>query len=141
MIRRLSAILLAGMILVAGLAWADDDAPDKKAVPEGKTRLKRKKRADSPPAKAPGKSDKDKAPGTKEKPPGNDKDKAKDAEDQGIVPEDGPDGEPEEDDREILERLSNSMRAVEEKLGNRELGEPTSQQQRDVLKDLDSLIR
>jgi hypothetical protein len=33
------------------------------------------------------------------------------------------------------------MRAVEEKIANRELGEPTSQQQRDILKDIDSLIK
>src|SRR5262249_55191611 len=93
-------------------------------------RLKRKKRTDPPAKVEPGKKDGEKAP---EKP------KAKAKEDEPLVPEDGPPEE--EDEKEVLERIARNMRAVEEKLGNRELGEPTAQQQRDVLKDRDSLIK
>ena len=136
---RLAAILLTALLLVVGLTWADDDGPDKKAPPDGVPRLKRKKRAPSPPdVKPPVGPDKDKEkPGPKDRQPG--KEKEKEAE-EAIVPEDG-DGEPEEDDKDVLERLATNLRSVEEKLGNRELGEPTRQQQSDILKDIDSLIR
>jgi hypothetical protein len=114
------------------VARADEDGPAKKDRPDGPPRLKRKKRADTPPAVKEPKTDKDKQPA---------KAKEKEAEEDGIVPEDGPDGDPEEDDKDVLERIAKNMRSVEEKLGNRELDEPTSQQQRDILKDIDSLIR
>ena len=57
-----------------------------------------------------------------------------------LVPEDGRPVE-DEDEKDVLERVGKNMRAVEEKIANRELGEPTTQQQRDILKDLDSLIK
>jgi hypothetical protein len=138
MIRRLGAILLAAVVLVVGLAWADEDGPDKKPKPDSAPRLKRKKRAAAPAEpKQPGKAEDD---GPKDKPPGKGKGKPREAEpDDAIVPEDGAD--PEEDDQEVLERLAKNMRAVEEKLGNREVGEPTRQQQRDILKDIDALLR
>jgi hypothetical protein len=135
MIHRLGAILLAAVVLVVGLAWADEDGPENKPKPDGAPRLKRKKRAAPPEAKPPAKAEKDTP---KDKQP--DKDKAKEAEDDAIVPEDGV-GDAEEDDQEIMERLAKNMRAVEEKLSNREVGEPTRQQQRDILKDIDSLLR
>ncbi len=138
MIHRLGTMLLACLVLVVGLAWADEDGQAKKDRPDAAPRLKRKKRAGTPPAREPAKTDKD-APGAKDKQPG--KDKEKDAEEDGIMPEDGPGGEPEEDDKDVLERIAKNVRSVEEKLGNRELDEPTRQQQRDILKDLDSLIR
>jgi hypothetical protein len=58
-----------------------------------------------------------------------------------LLPEDKPRADPEEDDAEILERINKNMRAVEDKLGNKELGDATEQQQRDILNDIDSLIR
>ncbi|MFQ3591710.1 MAG: hypothetical protein SNJ82_00775 [Gemmataceae bacterium] len=61
--------------------------------------------------------------------------------DEPLLPEDRPRADPEEDEAEILERINRNMRAVEDKLGNRELGEATEQQQRDILNDIDSLIR
>jgi hypothetical protein len=139
MTNRLLALLLAGVVLVVGLAWGED-GPEKKDKPDGgPPRLKRRKRPENPPpATEPAKKDKDKAPAKDDKQPG--KDKEKEAEEDAIVPEDG-EGEPEEDEKDVLERISKNMRSVEEKLGNRELGEPTAQQQRDILKDIDSLIR
>jgi hypothetical protein len=136
MIRRPIAILLAALVLIVGLAWADEDGPDKKANPDAAPRLKRKKRAAPPADPSPKRKQGDEGP-PKDKQPGREKEKeAEDA----IVPEDPADSDPEVDDKEILERISKNMRAVEEKIGNRELGDPTQQQQRDILKDIDSLI-
>jgi hypothetical protein len=134
MIRRLLPLFLAGMVIVAGLVTAQEPA----GGGDGPLRLKKKKRpADNPAATKPAK-DKEKAkdpPDPKDKPP------AKEKAEEPLDPEDGPAGDPEEDDKEILERIGRNMRGVEEKLGHRELGDPTSQQQRDILKDLDALMK
>src|SRR5439155_24391386 len=66
--------------------------------------------------------------------------KVKPKEDEALVPEDGKGGAPEEDEKEVLARVQKNMRASEEKLGNKEVGKPTLQTQRDALKDLDALI-
>jgi hypothetical protein len=133
MIRRLLPFLLAAMVLAVGLGSAQQ--PGEPGDPP--LRLKKKKRTgDAPAPKLPAKDDKesakpkDKLPGGKEKP----------KEDEELDPEDGP-ANPDEDEKDVLERIGRNMRAVEEKLGNRELGDPTSQQQRDIVKDLDSLIK
>jgi hypothetical protein len=134
MTRRLSGILLAVLVLLVGLGGAQEPAGEQGGDPP--LRLKKKKRAgDAPAAKQPGKESKDKEPAKpKEKAPG-----AKEKEEP-LDPEDGPMDE-EEDDKEVLDRIGRNMRSVEEKLGNRELGEPTSQQMRDIVKDIDALIR
>ena len=126
--RRLLPMLVLGLVLPA-LILAADEPP---AGPgDGTPRLKRKKRGGDT---EPPKTDK-KAPDKEPPVP-----KAKDEEP--LVPEDGgPAGEPEEDDKDILERIGKNMRAVEEKLGSRELGEPTRQQQGDILRDIDKLIK
>jgi hypothetical protein len=136
MIRYIPPMILTCLVLVVGLGRADDDARKDKADPP---RLKRKNRDGQPDAKQPDK-EKDRAKDDKDM---KDKDKAKEKEDDPIVPEDGGPmgGDPEEDDTEILERVSRNMRLVEENLGNRDVGEPTVQKQRDILKDIDSLIR
>ncbi len=126
MTRRLPAMLVL-MLIVPALLFAADEPP---ADPgEAPARLKRKKRSgDTPPAKT------DKKTPDKEPLP-----KAKDEEP--LIPEDGGrGGEPEEDDKDVLERIAKNMRAVEEKLGGRELGEPIRQQQSDILRDIDKLI-
>src|SRR4051812_14740133 len=112
MTRRWLPMLLMGVVVLAGLVVADEPAADKDGAPG--LRLKRKKRTDAPPAAEPGKKDGEKAP---EKPKAKaPEEKAK--EDEPLVPEDGP---PEgEDEKEVLERVARNMRAVEEKLGNRE---------------------
>jgi hypothetical protein len=146
MTRRVVPFILTGAILFVGLAVGDEPEPGKGDSGEPPLRLKRKKRAAEPPAQE---KDKEKGrQGDKEKekpkakddeaPVGKDKEKAKD--DEPPVPEDGRAAE-EADEKEILERVQRNMRGVEEKLGNRELGDPTAQQQRDILRDLDSLIK
>ncbi len=133
MTRRLLPMFLAGMILLVGLASAQQPGKAEDPTP----RLKRKKRdGDTPPApKLPSKDDNEQ-PKPKAKLPG-DQEKAKE---DPLEPEDGG-GDPEEDEKDVLERIGRNMCAVEEKLSNRELGDPTSQQQRDIVRDLDSLIK
>lgn len=136
-------LLLTCLVVVAGFGRADDDQDVKKENPDAPPpRLKRKKRPGAVEVKPPVKDDKDKVKDEdRDKKDKKGKDKAKADMDEPIIPEDGMPGEPEEDEAEILERVNRNMRAVEEKLGNREVGDPTQQQQRDILKDLDSLIR
>jgi hypothetical protein len=132
MIRRLLPMLLAVLMVVVSFGSAQQPGEPG----DGPLRLKKKKRAgDVPAPKEPGKEEEGKP---KEKaPPG--KEKAKE-EDDLPEPEDGrPDTE--EDEKVVLERIGKNMRGVEEKLGNRELGDPTRQQMRDVIRDLDSLIK
>jgi hypothetical protein len=129
-------MLLVGALALCGLAGADDPPAEKaKDKSDGPLRLKRKKRDGAPP---PVVKDKDGEPEGKPDPkkPGP---KDKKAEPR-LQPEDGPAAK-EEDDKELLERIGKNMRAVEEKLGNRELGEPTRQQQRDILDDIDKLLK
>jgi hypothetical protein len=142
------AMLLVGAIFLVGLAVGDEPEPGPgvwgrfapNADDEPPVRLKRKKRAGEPPApeKQPAK-EKPKARDD-EPPPAQEKDKEKAKDDEPPVPEDGRPVE-EGDEKEVLERVERNMRDVEEKLGNREVGEPTAQQQRDILRDLDSLIK
>lgn len=136
MIRRIVTLLLVAGLALCGLAGADDRPLAEKDKPDdGPLRLKRKKRADAPPAED---KKKDGMPEKKgELPlPG----KAKDKGEERLQPEDGP-ADRDEDDKELYDRIARNMRAVEEKLGNREVGEPTRQQQRDILEDIDRLLR
>ena len=127
MTRRILAMLFLGLTLPALLAA--DEPPAEPG--DGAPRLKRKKRTGDT---APPKTDK-KVPDKQPAPP-----KAK--EEEPLAPEDaGRGGEPEEDDKDVLERIGKNMRAVEEKLGTRELGEPIRQQQSDILRDIDKLIK
>ncbi|MGL4555468.1 MAG: hypothetical protein ACRC33_30230 [Gemmataceae bacterium] len=150
MTRRVLTVLF-GALLACGLAAQEPGGDkDKGAEPP---RLKKKKRDGAAPPEAKKEEEKPKEELPKEEPPKDEKPgkgkeppvkggKGKEgpAKDDPIVPEDGERGDPGEDDKEILERISKNMRAVEDKLGNKELGEPTEQQQRDILKDIDALI-
>src|ERR1700693_4970724 len=49
--------------------------------------------------------------------------------------------EPQEDEKEVLSRVSKNMRSLEERLANKELGDGTRQVGDDIMKDLESLIR
>jgi hypothetical protein len=140
MIRRYLTLLLMGAFLATSLALAEDPVEGKKGDPEEPPlRLKKKKRTDEPPRVEPKKSDKDE-PKDPEKEGGEKLKKREKKDGEGpLVPEDGPAG-PEEDEKEVLDRIGQNMRAVEEKLANKELGDPTRQRQEDILKDLDSLI-
>jgi hypothetical protein len=57
----------------------------------------------------------------------------------GDEPPDKP-AEPEVDIQELLSRLLKKTRTTEERLANKEVGEGTRQMQRDILKDIESLI-
>jgi 23S rRNA pseudouridine2605 synthase len=131
MTRRLVVLLLGGAVLLAGWVAAQEAPPDEGEAP---LRLKKKRRPGEPPPKAdaskPGDKDRKKTP------PKDGKAK----EDEPLDPEDGKSAEPEEDEKELLQRVARNMRSVEEQLANRELGEPTRQKQRDILHDLDKLI-
>jgi hypothetical protein len=126
MIHRIAIVLIAACALVAGLSWAQDPPPDR---PEPPVRLKKKAKpgADKPPA------DGDREP----EPPRRLQDKPKpdgQADDEQAL-------EQEEDEQEVLARIAKNMRASEERLGNKELGDGTRQTQRDIIADLDKLIK
>jgi hypothetical protein len=123
MTRRLLPILLAGTAVLASLSWAaDDPAPDPNDPPP---RLEKKNK---PRAKV----EQPKDPGAEEKKPEAEPKEAKE-------PEPPPDAG--EDEKEVLQRVFRNMRAVEERLANKELNDGTRQTQEDILKDLDALIR
>jgi hypothetical protein len=125
MMRRVVLCLLSTFLTVGSLARADD-APDK---PEPPVRLKKKNRiADEDAAKPP--AAEEKKPALKE--PAKDGEPKKEAEPE---PQN-----PEQDEKETLERLSRNLRTVDERLANKEVGDATRQVQRDILKDLDALI-
>lgn len=128
MIRRMLSLLTVVLLLLTGWVVAEDPPANNKedGLP---LRLKRKKRD----------GETDKAPLEKKAEKSQPQEKEKEKEDL-LIPEDGPPPEA-EDEKDVLERISRNMRDVEEKLANRELGEPTAQQQRDILRDIDSLIR
>ncbi len=122
-------LLLAGLGLTALplLDRAVADAADAVEGDEPPLRLKKKKKApDEGPKEEKKAPEPKKGAGAKEK-------------EEPLMPEDG-NAEPQEDEKEVLARVQKNMRAAEEKLANREVGEPTRQMQRDVLKDLDELI-
>lgn len=152
MIRR-TLSLLVGALVLCGLVVADDAPKGEKEKPADPPRLKKKKRDGVPPVvdpekakddtkEPPVKDGKGKEPPVKEggkEPPvkeGKGKDRGKD---EALQPEDDR-GEPEEDDKDIIERINKRVRESEEKISNKELGEPLEQHQRDILKDIDSLI-
>src|SRR6266567_3738911 len=113
MLRYFLPLLLACAGLTVGLVLADQ--PGEGDEPPLRLR-KKKKGPDVPPEEK-------KKEGPKVKP--------KEDKDEELVPEDGKGGAPEEDEKEVLARVQKNMRAAEEKLANKELGEPTLQTQRD----------
>jgi hypothetical protein len=123
-IRRVFA-LFAVAVLVS-FVFADDPLP----------RLKKKsKPAEDAPAKKDEPSPKENEKYKKGQPPRS-PEKLKGEDDPDVAP-------PEEqlDEQEVLNRLAKNMRAAEDRLGNKELGESTQQVLRDILDDLDKLIR
>lgn len=122
MTRRFGWLFLPIVLLVAGLVGAADDPPPGPAD-EPPVLLKKKKPGDKP-----------KAPPAPEKEPPKDAPKAK-IDDEPDEPE-----VPVEDEQEVLNRIARNLKTAEDRLANREVGEGTRQVQRDILKDLDSLI-
>jgi hypothetical protein len=120
MIRRTLAVLLAAGFLLATWALAQEAQPPDKDEPP--LRLKKKPRADEEKPEPP------KKPAAEEKKP----------DEPGKEPEPT---EPEENEKEVLDRVAKNMRSLEERLANKELGDGTRQVGDDILKDLESLIR
>ena len=122
-----SLFLLLGLIT---LAAADEPKPED---PDAPVRLKKKKptQPDTP------KEDKAKE-GPKTDEPGA-KDKEKEPTEPGPGPEPGPGAQ--EDEKEILARIGENMKAHEERIINKELDETTRQIEDDIIKDIDALIK
>jgi hypothetical protein len=120
MSQRFVLVLLAGVVFLAGLALAQEPA----GQDEPPVRLKKKKpRGDDKPMTEPAKPD----------------DKKKD--DKKAEPREAEPVTPQEEEKEVLQRVIKNVHNVEERLAKNDLGEGTRQTQRDILKDIESLIR
>jgi hypothetical protein len=126
MIRRLLALLLVGMVFLAGLAMAQDP-PAKEEPP---VRLKKKSRGGDKPKVDPDKPNEKK-----------DDKKAEKKDDKKDEPREAEPVTPQEEEKEVLQRVVTNVHNVGERLAKNDLGEATQQTQRDILKDLESLIK
>jgi hypothetical protein len=127
MTRRLLALLLIGVVSLAGLALAQEPA----AKDEPPVRLKKKKpRGEDKPMVDPDKPDEKKDDKKDEK-----------KEDKKAEPRESEPVTPQEEEKEVLERVVKNVHNVGERLAKNDLGEATQQTQRDILKDLESLIQ
>ncbi|MHB1422362.1 MAG: hypothetical protein ACYC3I_04030 [Gemmataceae bacterium] len=126
MSKRLLTLLLAGMVSLGGLALAQDPAGKE----EPPVRLKKKKpRGDDKPMVDPDKPDEKKKDDKKDE---KEEKKAEPREPEPVMPE--------EEEKEILQRVVTNVQKVGDRLAKNDLGEATQQTQRDILKDLESLI-
>src|SRR5579884_267733 len=118
-------VLLSGVVFLAGMALADEPA----GQDEPPVRLKKKKpKNDTKPATESGKADEKKKDTKKKETP-----KAEPREAEPVTPQ--------EEEKEVLRRVINNVHGVEERLAKNDLGEATRQKQRDILNDIESLIR
>lgn len=128
MSKRLLTLLLAGLVCLAGLAFAQEPP----AGDEPPVRLKKKKpRGDDKPKAEPDKADKKKIDDKKDEKKPEKKDDMREAE---PVTQ-------QEEAKEVLQRVVQNVHKVDERLAKNDLGEATQQTQRDILKDLESLIQ
>jgi hypothetical protein len=138
MMRRIIPGLLILAVAVAGLVAQDKPAADQDDPP---VRLKKKDRAKADPEEPA--RPKEEAKPDKE-PPGKPpiEDKKPRPEERVQKPGEQPDKpeEPEVDEQEVINRALKSSRSAEERLANKETDDRTQQHQRDVLRELDSLI-
>jgi hypothetical protein len=129
MSKRLLALLFVGTISLAGVVLAQDPP----AKDEPPVRLKKKKpRGDDKPMVDPDKPaepKKDDKTGEKKK----DEKKAEPREPEPVTPQ--------EEATEVLHRVVSNVHKVDERLAKGDIGEATQQTQRDILKDLESLIQ
>jgi len=131
MIRGVLCLLLAGVVVLASLALAADDP---KGPEEPPIRLKKKNQKVDP-AKPEPKAEENPQPEKPPMPPGEDKKPE-------VQPKEGDKVNPaEEEEQEVLDRVARTMKAVQNRLANKELNDGTRQMQDDILKDLDSLIK
>jgi len=127
MTRRLLALLLVGVVTLAGFALAQEPA----AKDEPPVRLKKKKpRGGDKPKVDPDKTDEKK-----------DDKKAEKKDDKKAEPREAEPVTPQEEEKEVLQRVVKNVHNVGERLAKNDLGEATQQTQRDILKDLESLIQ
>lgn len=125
MTRRFIPVLLAGLVALAGLALAQDPPAGKDEPP---VRLKKKKpRGDEKPEAKPEEKKKD---DKKEDKKSEKKEEPREAEP----------AMPQEEEKEVLQRVVKNVHDVDERLAKNDLGEGTRQTQRDILKDIESLI-
>jgi hypothetical protein len=126
--------IFASLLLGFGIVLAGSAQPPSGDTQEPPVRLKKKKKAQ--PEQPPDKPERpEQQPEVKKKP--------KLREDGDLDPRDDLklEGKQESEEDQILERITRNTRLSEEKLANREVGEPTRKLQEDVLKDLDRLIQ
>jgi hypothetical protein len=137
MIRRFGLCLLALALAVTANVAADDSARDR---PDPPLRLKKKEKPSRPPREKKLRPDPEDTDARKDQPAHK---KLKPEPREGDARQGGePDGkDPAEEAKEALARAAKNMRASEERLAKRDPGEGTRQIQRDVLLDLDSLIK
>jgi hypothetical protein len=125
--RRLIASLVAGFIAVTFLLAADDPPAEQPELP---VRLKKKNRpiVETPPKEEP--------PAPKvDEPKGKQPEPKEKVGDEPPVPID-----PDMDEQETLARVARNMKASEDRLANKELGEGVRLVQKDIVDDLDKLI-
>jgi hypothetical protein len=125
MTRRFIPLLLAGLVALAGFALAQDPPAGQDEPP---VRLKKKKpRGDEKPEAKPEEKKKD---DKKEDKKSEKKEEPREAEP--VMPQ--------EEEKEVLQRVVKNVHDVGERLAKNDLGEGTRQTQRDILKDIESLI-
>jgi hypothetical protein len=124
MSRRLLTLLLAVAVFYAGLSLAQEPA----GQDQPPVRLKKKKpRGDDKPITEP------------DKPPDKKKDDKK--EDKKVEQPEAEPVTPQEEEKEVFQRVVKNVHDVGERLAKNDLGEATRQTQRDILKDIESLIQ
>jgi hypothetical protein len=122
-------MMLAGVVALAGFALAQDPPAGQDEPP---VRLKKKKpRGDEKPMTEPAKPDEKKNDDKKD---AKKKDQAKEG------PREAEPVTPQEEEKEVLQRVVKNVHDVGERLAKADLGEATRQTQRDILKDIESLI-
>src|SRR5262249_53780934 len=129
-VTRYALLGLVVLGLVLPLTLAADDPPAGQDEPP--VRLKKKERPGAPKDDPMKKPDPEKNPEPDKKPDPDKKPEAK---------EDPPPAEPAEGEEEILERLLKNTKKAQDRLANREVDEGTRQLQRDILKDIEALIK
>ena len=132
-------IMLCSLLLISGamIAQEKESVPtQEKSGDEGPIKLKKKKAMPVEPQEKP----KDSAivPSDKNKPESNPEKKK----DKAASPEKGMD-QPKDnlEEEEIFGRIGKNLKDVDDRLGNLELGEATLQKQRDILEDIDKLLK
>ena len=128
----LPVLLLVGILSLAGIGNPIHPAQGSPADNEPPVRLKKKgPNSDAKPRIEPGQSEEKKKDDLPEASPAEKKPELREAEP--VTPQ--------EEEKEILQRVVANVHRVNERLAKNDLGEATQQTQRDILKDLESLLQ